>query len=134
MQKAAVVASVYLGVAVIIVVTNLMMTLRRLGGKVTGDPALRFVWLGIVFYLVVSLQGSSQALMPFNRYIHFSDWVIGHSHLALLGFASFIAIGGMLYAWRNTVGVRYNPHLATWSFWLLSFGLLAMVLVLTIAG
>jgi len=134
MQKGAIVASVYLGVAVVIVVINLLMTLRNLGGKVAADPALRFVWLGVIFYVAVSLQGSAQALMPFNRFVHFSDWVIGHSHLALLGFASFIAIGGMLYAWRNTVGARYNPHMATWSFWLLTFGLLAMVLDLTIAG
>jgi len=42
----------------------------------------------------VSLQGSVQALMPVNRFMHFTDWVNGHSHLAMIGFASFIAVGG----------------------------------------
>jgi len=23
--------------------------------------------------------------MPVNRFIHFTDWVIGHSHLAMIG-------------------------------------------------
>ena len=29
----------------------------------------------------------------FQRVIHFTDWVVGHSHLAMLGFASFAAAG-----------------------------------------
>ena len=92
-------------------------------GMVARDMPLRFVWLGVVFYLIVSLQGSMQALMPVNRFTHFSDWVIGHSHLALIGFASFIAIGGLLHVWRSQPGFRYNPRAANWGFWLLSTGL-----------
>ena len=70
--------------------------------------------------------------MPLNRFVHFSDWVIGHSHLAMIGFASFIALGGLLHAWRLTPGCRYNPAAADWSFWLLAMGLAAMDL--TAAG
>ena len=72
--------------------------------------------------------------MPVNRFVHFSDWVIGHSHLAMIGFASFIALGGLLHCWRLTPGCRYNHHAADWSFWLLTLGLVAMVLDLTTAG
>ncbi len=70
--------------------------------------------------MIVSLQGSAQAIMPLNRFVHFSDWVIGHSHLAMIGFASFMALGGLLHAWRMTPGCRYNPRMANWSFWLLT--------------
>ena len=72
--------------------------------------------------------------MPLNRFVHFSDWVIGHSHLAMIGFASFLALGGLLHAWRLTPGCRYNPAAAGWSFWLLTLGLSGMVLDLTTAG
>src|SRR5207253_932687 len=88
-QKGAIVASAYLGMAVILVVTNWLLSLRGSSGTVSKDVPLRFVWFGVVSYLVVSLQGSIQALMPVNRFIHFTDWVIGHSHLAMIGFASF---------------------------------------------
>jgi len=133
-QKGAVVASVYLGADVILVVANLLLSLRGCSGKAAADAPLRFVWAGTVLYLVVSLQGSAQAIMPFNRFVHFSDWVIGHSHLAMIGFASFTALGGLLYAWRLTPGCRYNRRAAGWSFWLLSLGLAGMVVDLTTAG
>src|SRR5205807_7339014 len=87
-----------------------------------------------VSYLVVSLQGSIQALMPVNRFIHFTDWVIGHSHLAMIGFASFIALGGIAHLWQRIPGTRYNERMMNWSFWLLAMGLTLMVTDLTIAG
>lgn len=133
-QKGAIVASVYLGADVILVVTNLLLSLRGSAGVVARDVPLRFVWFGVVAYLIVSLQGSAQAIMPVNRLVHFSDWVIGHSHLAMIGFASFLAIGGLLEAWRRTPGCRYHPGAANWAFWLIAVGLAVMVVDLTAAG
>ena len=133
-QKGAIVASAYLGMDVILVVTNLLLSLRGNSGTASKDVPLRFVWFGVVAYLVVSLQGSVQALMPVNRFIHFTDWVIGHSHLAMIGFASFIALGGIAHMWQRIPGTRYNERLMNWSFWLIAVGLTLMVTDLTIAG
>jgi cytochrome c oxidase cbb3-type subunit I/II len=133
-QKGAIVASAYLGMDVILVVTNLLLSLRGNSGTASKDVPLRFVWFGVVAYLVVSLQGSVQALMPVNRFIHFTDWVIGHSHLAMIGFASFIALGGIAHLWQRIPGTRYHERMMNWSFWLLAVGLTLMVSDLTIAG
>lgn len=133
-QKGAIIASVYLGMDVILVVANLLLSLRGSSGAAGRDVPLRFVWTGIIFYLVVSLQGSLQALMPVNRLTHFSDWVIGHSHLAMLGFATFIAAGGIAHVWQCTPGARYNARAIAWSYWLLLTGVLLMVVDLTVAG
>jgi cbb3-type cytochrome c oxidase subunit I len=133
-QIGAIVASVYLGMDVVLNVSNQLLSLRGESATVARDPALRYTWAGIVFYLVVSLQGSLQAIMPVNRFVHFSDWVIGHAHLAMIGFASFAAIGGMMHVWQRTPGVHYNARAASWSFWLLTTGLLLMVVDLTAAG
>ena len=133
-QKAAIIASAYLGMDVILVVFNQLMSLRGQASTVGRDLPLRYVWTGIVFYLIVSLQGSLQALMPINRLTHFSDWVIGHSHLAMLGFATFVAAGGVTHVWRQLPGARYNPTLVAASYWLLLSGLLLMVVDLTAAG
>jgi cbb3-type cytochrome c oxidase subunit I/cbb3-type cytochrome c oxidase subunit II len=133
-QKGAIVASVYLGVDVILNVTNQLLSLRGSGGVVARDAPLRFIWFSVVTYLIVSMQGSFQALMPVNRFVHFSDWVIGHSHLAMIGFASFAAIGGMLHAWQRLPGLRYNARAANWAFWLLTVGVLLMASDLTAAG
>src|SRR5579864_2105729 len=133
-QKGAIVASAYLGMDVILVVTNLLLSLRASSGTASKDVPLRFVWFGVVAYLVVSLQGSVQALMPVNRFIHFTDWVIGHSHLAMIGFASFIALGGIAHLWQRVPGTRYNERTMNWSFWLVATGLTLLVADLTIAG
>jgi cytochrome c oxidase cbb3-type subunit I/II len=133
-QKAAIAASMFLGMDVVLVATNLLMSLRGSAGIVVRDVPLRFVWTGVIFYLLVSLQGSMQASMTLNRLTHFSDWVIGHSHLAMLGFASFTTAGGLAYAWQRTPGTRYNARLMNWSYWLLLTGVLLMVADLTSVG
>src|SRR6266566_153664 len=133
-QKGAIVASAYQGMDVILVVSNLLLSLPGRSGTASKDVPLRFVWFGVVSYLVVSLQGSVQAFMPVNRFIHFTDFVIGHSHLAMIGFASFIALGGIAHLWQRIPGTRYNERMMNWSFWLLAVGLTLMVTDLTIAG
>jgi cbb3-type cytochrome c oxidase subunit I len=133
-QRGAIIASIYLGLSVILVVTNLLLSLRGSSDKVGSNVPLRFVWFGVVAYLLVSLQGSVQALMPVNRFIHFSDWVIGHSHLAMIGFASFTAAGALAHVWSSLPGARYNARAMNWAYWLLVIGLSLMVIDLTAAG
>ncbi|MBS1955044.1 MAG: cbb3-type cytochrome c oxidase subunit I [Cyanobacteria bacterium SZAS-4] len=133
-QSGAIAASVYLGLDVVLVVTNLLLSLRGSGESIKNDVSLRFVWMGVILYLIVSLQGSLQALMPLNKLVHFSDWVIGHSHLAMLGFASFIAVGGMSHVWQRIPGLRFNARALTWCYWLMLSGMVTMVAVLTLAG
>jgi cbb3-type cytochrome oxidase subunit 1 len=132
-QVGAIAASTLLGVDVIIVVTNLLLSLRG-AGWVPRDPGLRFVAAGTVFYLIVSMQGSAQAQMAVNQAVHFTDWVVGHSHMAMLGFASFAAAGGLVHAWQRIPWAPYNARAIEWAFWLLTGGLILMVSDLTIAG
>ena len=134
-QHASEIASIYQGIDVIIVVTNLLLSIGLGGaGAVARDLPLRFVWTSIVLYLIVSIQGAMQAVMAFNSFTHFTDWVIGHSHLAMIGFASFAAMGGLAHLWQRVPGVRCNRRALAWSYWLLVVGLGLMVLDLTGAG
>ena len=132
-QMGAIAASTMLGVDVIIVVANLLLSLRGTG-LFPRDIALRFAGTGTVFYLIVSIQGSVQAQMSINQQVHFSDWVIGHSHLAMLGFASFTAAGGLIHAWQRIPWARYNAPMLGLAYWLLLFGVIVMVSDLTVAG
>jgi cbb3-type cytochrome oxidase subunit 1 len=132
-QLGAIVASTLLGVDVVIVVANLFLSMRG-AGVLPRDPALRFVGTGTAFYVVVSLQGSAQAQMAVNSAVHFTDWVVGHSHMAMLGFASFAAAGGLVHAWQRQPEARYNARAIEWAYWLLVVGLVLMVVDLTAAG
>src|SRR6202790_2484748 len=132
-QLGAITASTLLGVDVILVVANLLLSLRG-AGWLPRDVALRFVATGTVFYLIVSIQGSVQAQMAVNQSVHFSDWVVGHSHLAMLGFATFSAAGGLIHVWQRIPWARYNATMLEWAYWLLVAGVVIMVSDLTIAG
>lgn len=132
-QLTAIVASFLLGVVVIIVVSNLMLS-QRGSGLIPKNNVLRFASMGVVFYLVVSLQGSWQANMAFSSLVHFTDYIIGHSHLAMLGFATFAGIAGIIHAWQRLPGFSLNKKLLDWSYYLLTFGITLMVLDLTLAG
>ena len=132
-QFTAVTASALLGLTVILVVANLLLSLRG-AGVFPRDTSLRFVVMSTIFYLVVSVQGSLQAFMTVNQVVHFTDWVIGHSHLAMLGFATFAAAGGLVHAWERTPGVRFNARAINRAYWWLFAGVLLMVIDLTVAG
>jgi cytochrome c oxidase cbb3-type subunit I/II len=132
-QATAIAASFLLGVVVLIVVSNLMLS-QRGAGWFPKEISLRFASMSVVFYLIVSLQGSMQANMSLNQLTHFTDWVIGHSHLAMLGFATFAGIAGIVHAWQRLPQVRYNPAMLNWAYWLLLMGISLMVIDLTIGG
>jgi cbb3-type cytochrome oxidase subunit 1 len=132
-QKGAIAASALLGVDVILVVANLLLSLRG-AGFFPRDLPLRFAGTSTMLYLIVSIQGSVQAQMPVNQAIHFSDWVIGHSHLAMLGFATFAGAAGVTHVWQRIPWARYNHRAIAWAYWLLLAGVIIMVTDLTAAG
>lgn len=132
-QISAIAASTILGVDVVLVVTNLLLSMRG-SGVIPADVGLRFVATGTVFYLIVSVQGALQAQMAINQTVHFTDWVVGHSHLAMLGFATFAGAGGLVHIWERLPRVRFNPRACEWSYWLLVAGVTMMVVDLTLAG
>ena len=134
-QHASEVASIYQGIDVIIVVANLLLSIGLAADdSLIRDIPLRFVWTSVVLYLVVSIQGSVQAVMAFNSFVHFTDWVIGHSHLAMIGFASFAAMGALAHIWQSLPNARLSRRVLAWSYWLLVIGLGLMVVDLTGAG
>jgi len=132
-QIGAIVASTLLGLVVLVNVTNMLLSLRG-AGWFPRDIGLRFVSTSAVLYLIVSIQGSVQAQMSVNQAVHFSDWVIGHSHLAMLGFATFAAAGGLIHAWQRIPWARYDAMILGWAYWLLIAGITVMFVDLTIAG
>jgi cytochrome c oxidase cbb3-type subunit 1/cytochrome c oxidase cbb3-type subunit I/II len=66
---------------------------------------------------------------------HFNNWTIGHSHIAVLGFSGFIALGAMWLVVPQITHRRiYSGKLVFAQFWLVTFGLTGFLCVLTIAG
>jgi cytochrome c oxidase cbb3-type subunit 1 len=115
--------------------TNVFMTMRGVWGKMIEDIPLRFVLTGAYFYLAVSIQGSIQSLMTVNRFVHFTQWVVAHSHLALLGGFGFIASGALLYMVPQiTRKPLWSRNLADAQYWLMLLGLTGFFWAITASG
>jgi cytochrome c oxidase cbb3-type subunit I len=91
--------------------------------------------VGTIWYAVVCIQGPLQSLATVQRVTHFNNWVIGHAHIAVLGFTGFIALGGMYYVLPYITGRRvYSEKLINVQYWLVLLGLTNFFVVLTAAG
>jgi cbb3-type cytochrome oxidase subunit 1 len=122
-------------IPVFVVLANLWMTARGKFGMLWNDLPGRFVLVGTLWYLVTCTQGPLQSLPDVQKVTHFTNWVIGHSHIAVLGFSGFIAIGAMYHVLPMVTGREiYSKRLMNIQFGLVMFGLMGFFLVLSVAG
>lgn len=135
LKVVSVINSISMVVPVFVALANLWMTARGHGGKLLHDPAGRLVIAGTIWYLLVCIQGPVQSLPLMQRVTHLNNWTVGHSHIAILGFAGFIALGSFWHVLPQIVRRRiWSPRLVNLQFGLVLFGLTGFFIVLTIAG
>lgn len=135
LQTTSIIFSMWLIIPVWTVVTNFFGTMRGNWDAYSKSPALRFLVVGVAFYLIVCLQGSLQSLRNVNEVISKTDWIIGHAHMALLGTFTFFAIGGVYYTVPRIIKKPlWSEKLADWHFTLAFTGSVLMFVVLWIGG
>ena len=135
LQTVATIFSFLLFIPVASAVINFLGTVRGEWHQLRYNVPLKFFIAGVVMYALVSTQGSFEALRPVSAATHFTDYVIGHAHLALFGFATMFSYGSLLYAvpriWRRPL---YSEAIAEWSFWFSLLGIMIYVIAMTIGG
>jgi cbb3-type cytochrome c oxidase subunit I len=135
LKALAVVFSVALVIPVITVLTNFFMTMKGNWWQLANNLPLRFVLTGAFFYLVTCLQGPFQATRSINWYLHFTQWVPGHAHAALLGAFTFFNFGAIYYIFpRVTANQMFSVSLARMHYWFTLIGFFIFYTAFTIAG
>ena len=130
-----VVDSIAMTIPVATVLVNLWMTAQGRIGKLTQNPAARFVFVGTIMYLVVCIQGPFQSLPIVQRITHFTHWIPAHAHLAVLGFVGMIGWGTCYFILPEMTGRPiHSKRLANLHYWLMFMGVVSMMVVLTISG
>ena len=130
-----VVDSIAMTIPVATVLVNLWMTAQGRIGKLTQNPAARFVFVGTILYLVVCIQGPFQSLPIVQRITHFTHWIPAHAHLAVVGFVGMIGWGTCYFLLPEMTGRPiHSSRLANLHYWLMFMGLVSMMVVLTISG
>ena len=135
LKTISVVDSIAMVVPVMTVLINLWMTARGKGTLLWNDPGGRFVVVGSIWYLVTCLQGPMQSLPAVQAITHLTNWTIGHAHIAVVGFAGFIALGGMWHVLPLIAGRSlYSRRLVFLQLTFLLIGLTGFFVVLSMAG
>jgi cytochrome c oxidase cbb3-type subunit 1/cytochrome c oxidase cbb3-type subunit I/II len=131
----AIVDSVAMVIPVMAFLINIWFTVKGRLGEIHADIGAKFVFTGTVMYFFVSIQGSMMSLPQVQRVTHFNNWVVGHAHIGVLGFAGMIALGGIYYVLPKITGrPLYSRLLADLQYWLVLIGVVGFTVVLTIAG
>ncbi len=136
LQYGAVISTIAVEVVVTTVVINFFMTLRHRGDALRSNLPIRWFYLGMVFYFTTCLQCAFQVTLTFQKIIHFTDWVVGHSHLVMFGVFGFWILGMMTYLIPKLLNVKdwYRPNWNAWHFWLTGIGMIVMFFDLVSAG
>ncbi len=114
----AVISSVLLGIPVLAVVVNFLSTPRGNWSRVVQSYPLRFAALGTIFYLATCIQGPFQSTHAVNWYVHFTEWVQAHAHLALAGAFTCYGMAAIYYMFPRVTGRQlYSRGWAAVTFW-----------------
>jgi cytochrome c oxidase cbb3-type subunit 1/cytochrome c oxidase cbb3-type subunit I/II len=130
-----IVDSVGMVIPVMVVLINLWYTVKGRLGQIHADIGAKFIFTGTIMYFFVSIQGSMMALPQVQRVTHFNNWVVGHAHIGVLGFAGMIALGGLYYVLPKISNrPLYSRFIADFQYWLVLIGTIGFTIVLTIVG
>ena len=137
LKTIAVAESIGMVLPVIAFMMNIYLTMRGNWNRFFTSIPLRYVITGWISYFLVSYQGSHQALRSINLITHFTQYVPGHAHLALLFFAASTIMGGMYYVIpriyncklfsRKLANIQYALYVIGFAFFFTGFMLTGLV-------
>src|SRR6266702_4017260 len=114
---------------------NILGTMKGNWDKFFTNLPLRFTMTAFFFYFLVNIQGAFEALQPFNRLTHFTNFVVAHAHLALLGAFTILGMGVIDYIVAQVYARPvWSRSLSEWMYWLVTVGFTGFFSVLTLAG
>lgn len=135
LQTVSIIFSIWLFIPVWTVVLNIFLTVQPKWKEYSESAPIRFIVMGNIFYLITSVQGSLMALRNVAEITSKTDWIIGHSHVALYGAFTYFLIAGIYYV--TPVMFKkplWSKRLADWSFTLNILGSVPFMLSLWIGG
>ena len=135
LKTIAVATSALMMVSVLTFATNIGMSIRGAWHNIFSNVPLRFIVFGFICYIFTSIQGTFQAFRDMNIYLHYSQWPVMHSHLALYG-AFAITIMGIMF-WmvpKITSKQLWSNKLMDVTWWLTLLGFTVFMAGMMLAG
>ena len=134
LQTVAIVGSVGMIIPVVAGTINFSMTFNGHWHKVATSYTLPFFLVAVVYYFLVSMQGTVEAFKFTNLLWHFTDFTVAHAHLGFYGLITFALWGGMYVVIPRLTGKEPPQHLVGVHFWFAFIGLLFYAIPLSIGA
>jgi len=113
---------------------NFLLTMRGSWRKFARSYALPFLLVGVLFYFIVSMQGTLEALRTLNKTWHFTNFTIAHSHMSMYGFVVFLIWGGVYGLIPRLTGKEPPHFMVGMHFWLALTGIIIYGASMMIGG
>ncbi len=135
LQTVAGIFSIWLFIPVWTVCHNLFMTIALDWKQYIQSAPIRFIIMGVAFYLLTCIQGPLMSLRNVAEITSKTDWIIGHSHISLYGTFTFFAMAGIYGALPViTKKPLWSNKLADWHFALNLWGSVPFIFALWVGG
>ncbi len=114
---------------------NGLLTLRGAWDKVREDAVLKFMVVAVTAYGMATFEGPMLALKNVNALAHFTDWIISHVHVGVLGWNGFLTFGALYWLVPKLFRTElYSKKLANYHFWIGFLGILFYVVPMYWSG
>ena len=114
---------------------NILLTMRGNWHHVRSSVPLLYALTGWASYVIVSFQGSNEALRGVNELTHFTGYVPGHAMFALIFFAASTCMAGAFYIVPRVNGcILYSRRLARAQYGLYVIGFVAFFVGFFVGG
>ncbi len=97
LKTIAVAESIGMSITIVAFMMNIWLTMRGNWNKIMTSIPLRFAVVSWLAYVLVSYQGTHEALRSVNLLTHFTQYVTSHAHLSLLFFGASAVMGAAYY-------------------------------------
>jgi cytochrome c oxidase cbb3-type subunit I/II len=135
LKTIAVATSGLMMISVLTFATNIGMTIRGAWHNIFSNVPLRFIVFGFINYIFVSIQGTFQAFRDMNLYLHYSQWPVMHSHLALYAAFGITIMGVMFWLVPRISGKKlYSKKLMDVTWWVSFMGFIVFMTGMMLAG
>lgn len=135
LETVAIAFSISLLIPVWTVLWNFFKTMQGKWHLFFESLPVKFMVFGSWWYFLTCLQGPlTNSLRPISKIVHFTNWIVGHAHLAVLGAFTYYIFSAIYSFLPKLTGKDLSARLGLWHFWLTTSGLIVFIVSLWIAG
>jgi cytochrome c oxidase subunit 1/cytochrome c oxidase subunit I+III len=92
------------------------------GGQVRYTTPMLFALAFLIEFVIGGVTGVQFAVIPFNRQITDTYYVVAHFHYVLYGGTILAFFSGLFYWFPKVTGRMYDERLGKWTFWTMIVG------------